>query len=432
MAFPVFYNITLENIHLSYRSMQQEVNHMISILTYFLFNNPFQLSPILERSNLMEEPREIVVPEAETEYVHPISFNSFGDLENPVVDSEGYFREKNDPYIERGIYTGKPVTIIESSDLKKIQTDHKTLTNSVDEMKRLFSIMMLENAEQRRENAELRRENAEIRKENAAQRKMIEDQAKCIAAINLKMEEQNKTIEDLKVTVISQRNQINNLQEIIEQKDKRIEMLESENRKFKEKVEGFMSDSEEKFTASSRESLQFIPKNSHILPPTARGKKWNPIGGFVDTMSVFTPDSILTQRKQENALRKEAHEGNYVALQNRLNRNKEDIINGRGMPDALCSTVRGFKDKTALMLAAQAGHIKCVNLLIENEAHLNFLDRDNLTALDYAQQNFHKETTDLLKKHGALNGVDISKRLESTRHFQKTWNENTETIYQLR
>jgi ankyrin repeat protein len=77
------------------------------------------------------------------------------------------------------------------------------------------------------------------------------------------------------------------------------------------------------------------------------------------------------------------------------------------MPDSICSLVRSFNDKTPLMLAAQQGNLDCVQTLIEAGAALDLLDRDNFTALDYAQQNQHRDVSVFLMRQKAHNGVDV-------------------------
>ena len=259
------------------------------------------------------------------------------------------------------------------------------------------------------------------------------------------MDNKDKEIASLKTIVYDQNDEIKrqgkeivDLKEKCEESDKIIKKLSDHNDAFLEKVERL----EDLTTALKADSDQFVPNNNHPLkqklkvPKIVRseesiGRKWNPSRGFVHTTTLGTDrkTSPFYDEMTEDAFRRHAYEGKFDKLKKRLEEDKDKLnskdeglrdsyrfrqfwlakmdINGRGMPDAICSIVRGFKDKTALMLASQKGHFDCVKLLIEKEAEINYLDRDNFTALDYAQQNQHKEVADFLKGNGALNGVDV-------------------------
>jgi ankyrin repeat protein len=56
---------------------------------------------------------------------------------------------------------------------------------------------------------------------------------------------------------------------------------------------------------------------------------------------------------------------------------------------------------TALMAAAQNGHLDVVKLLIAKEADVNARTRDNQTALSATQEGGHAEVARYLKEHGA-------------------------------
>ena len=259
------------------------------------------------------------------------------------------------------------------------------------------------------------------------------------------MDNKDKEIASLKTIVYDQNDEIKrqgkeivDLKEKCEESDKIIKKLSDHNDALLEKVERL----EDLTTALKADSDQFVPNNNHPLkqklkvPKIVRseesiGRKWNPSRGFVHTTTLGTDrkTSPFYDEMTEDAFRRHAYEGKFDKLKKRLEEDKDKLnskdeglrdsyrfrqfwlakmdINGRGMPDAICSIVRGFKDKTALMLASQKGHFDCVKLLIEKEAEINYLDRDNFTALDYAQQNQHKEVADFLKGNGALNGVDV-------------------------
>lgn len=62
---------------------------------------------------------------------------------------------------------------------------------------------------------------------------------------------------------------------------------------------------------------------------------------------------------------------------------------------------------SALMIAAQNGHTEIVKLLIENDAKVNQINRENKTALHLASKNGHKEVVQVLINNGAkVNKVD--------------------------
>ena len=57
---------------------------------------------------------------------------------------------------------------------------------------------------------------------------------------------------------------------------------------------------------------------------------------------------------------------------------------------------------TALMLAADEGHVNNVQLLIKASADINARDKSGKTALQYAQEKEHRVIVRLLKEHGAI------------------------------
>lgn len=141
---------------------------------------------------------------------------------------------------------------------------------------------------------------------------------------------------------------------------------------------------------------------------------WRPGRGFLDT---FLYSSQCREHKREiQALKEAAYEGDHEALALILKENKEKDkhinINGRGMADSLCSRISGFYDKTALMLAAEEGHSKCVQILLNHQADIYKVDRENLTALDYAEANAQHAVVYMLKKHKALPGQEVIAILE--------------------
>jgi hypothetical protein len=107
-----------------------------------------------------------------------------------------------------------------------------------------------------------------------------------------------------------------------------------------------------------------------------------------------------------------------IFIQNTKIAGKEFPINSRGIPDSICTFFKGFKDKTALMLASEEGHLDCVKFLIEKKADVNYLDRNNKSALDYASEKSHSRVAAFLKSKGALKGKDILEEVNHTREIE--------------
>jgi hypothetical protein len=319
----------------------------------------------------------------------------------------------------------------------------------------------------RKDNAELHKDNVGLLEKMDSMNDTLVEQRKEISGLNEKMEQKDKEwelklakqekIHDKKMNEVleqmdekdkeicslktivhdqdrelkKQSKEINNLNQIIDQQTYQNKELILKVNHLEELVVSLKADSD-----------QFVPNNNHHPkqklkePKISRseeslGRKWSAYSGFAhtNTFGDNPKTSPFYNEITENTFRRHAYEGNIVKLKERLDKDKNKLhskddrlkplyhldqfwhakmdINGRGMPDAICSIVRGFKDKTALMLASQQGHLDCVQLLVKYEADLNFLDRDNFTALDYAQQKKHKEVVDFLKENGAVNGVDV-------------------------
>lgn len=59
-------------------------------------------------------------------------------------------------------------------------------------------------------------------------------------------------------------------------------------------------------------------------------------------------------------------------------------------------------ERTPLMVAAKAGHVKVVKVLLELGANINAQDRFGITPVMLAAANGHKEVVSLLLKAGAM------------------------------
>src|SRR5277367_1747400 len=99
---------------------------------------------------------------------------------------------------------------------------------------------------------------------------------------------------------------------------------------------------------------------------------WNPFSGTLDTLFYGMP--CRQHKKNQEEIKWLAHEGHAGALEETIKSKRVDV-NGRGMPDSLCAIVKGFFEKTPLILAAARGHLKCVSVLLKTGAHTNLYDQ---------------------------------------------------------
>jgi len=297
------------------------------------------------------------------EYSHPILLEPFENLENPVFDSEGSVRDKSEKEINKGIISRKPVIIIESTDLRKIQSDYK---RKKDEQ---FEKIMSKLNEITLENKEIKQSNIELKQELVRVNRRLDESEER----NRELSEENRILKNAQIPSVH----------IVNQHNKRVRR-------------------DEIYGSDNEDGMQNVP----LMDKNSESRSWSPSTGLRDTFSIFTPRGVLTQEKQENELRRAAYNGDIDRLRLMLSRNK-NIVNGRGMPDSLCSLVSSFKDKTALMLAAREGHFECVRELLKNGANVNLWDRDSRTALDYAQRNRRVEIAKLLVEYNAPVGVEI-------------------------
>lgn len=377
--------------------------------------------------NLKNIPISLQEIQENYEYIDPVLNRTFTEFKEPVIDSEGFLREKNEPHVNKSLYRKNvdsherlSVNIIESVDIKNIQKDYQGIENKYDEMLRMFSIMMGKMDDQTKHTIEQNRKIDEMSLKMQQKDQDIQGLKEDIALISKQSEYQHEVMSnklDVQAGIIANQEKMLNAQVIhIEEQARVIKQQSIEIVNLKKFVGLRNANEANKNKVKTNKKIAFDVHNNaekeadfeNIPLPNERwmGQEFNPLTGMRDTFSIFTPASVLTQPKQENELRKCAFGGDIQRMTKLLNRNKS-IVNGRGMPDSICSRSNSFYDKTALMLAAKEGHVDCVRLLIENEAEINFLDRDNFTALDYAQQHFHKEVADVLKRHGAVNGADV-------------------------
>jgi hypothetical protein len=410
MAEYYFSNPYLEDIYNSITRMQKQVDYVIGLFSKMLeILNRRDNMQVKEAKNMIK--KDQIRLEDLVSYENPISLKPFGELENPVIDSEGYFREKDEPEINRGIYSRALVTITESSDIKKVQFDYRNLQSKVDNLtsmaekffkkmdeydlawehrEELWKKEDVKWIEQQKEWIEKQKEWIEKQKEWAEKEKRWDKQEK---QFELQKKEMILNIDDKDKQLRGEKNKINKLIDEnlrlthqLEEKSKILDNVKSEYNRIHAKLE-----------------LKEW-KEQKILPSVANGIPRNTYLGFKHT--IF--DEYFPTEKLENRLRMFAYEGNNSQIQSFLKRKRNsNLVNGRGMPDSLGSTVKSWQDKTALMLASQEGHLDCVKTLLKYGANPNYLDRDNLTALDYAQKGWHKRISNILRENEGVNGIDL-------------------------
>lgn len=154
-----------------------------------------------------------------------------------------------------------------------------------------------------------------------------------------------------------------------------------------------------------------------VVYGAAVGVKKDRLRGIKYSINWFDHDNINernehTKKNLEDFLRTKASLGNNTIMDDFLkncsknyNCNALDIINGRGEPDSISSNIFGYEDKTPLMIAAENGHADCVQTLINYNANVNYLDRNNKTALDYAHKFWKKNKSSNVRQPLWENGA---------------------------
>ena len=426
-------NNPLKEIHNSILRIHKKIDYIFSI---FILSSLFEnfINRLKNEEKNMED-KQFKIPtledvKKENQYEHSVLFESFTEIKLPVLDTKGNIRGIEEKSIDKDLYSREPVQVIESADLKKVQNDYKRLEDKFDDMTTMFRMMMSEmrelkstvNAQTqeikalRDENQILRKENQELRNELQEVRNELKEANTEISRLNNVVSTQTQEISRLNGVVSEQGTEISRLNTRLDASEAKNQLLITENQSLKNAQKPSLrlssmpnkrprpdevneSDDDRSVNDSDLETVPLSPRD-------AMGRKWNPITGMRDTFSIFTVNTYLTQEKQENELRRASFGNNMPRVKKLLNDNPT-IVNGRGMPDSICSLAKSFNDKTPLMLAAQEGNLECVKTLIESGAALDLLDRDNFTALDYAQQNQHREVSVFLMRQKAHNGVDV-------------------------
>lgn len=372
-----FKNPILEAISHSILRMNKKMDFFIFKLFFFFYKN---------RRFIMQDPTAIPSTSTQSdEYLNPISLKSFSEFRNPVLDSEGYVREKDENKINFGIYSRKPVEIIESSDLKKIHKDCLSMEEKMDAMmERMDNVMKAwGNDKQKWEREKQERE-----------RRWNEEREN--------MHSENKEI-------------VNELRSEIKILKSEINGLKIENEKLKNQLQNnSLSFSDTEYSDIDEEVLMSKSAPEFRLPDEA---KWTECNRWLGMKHTFSPIFSDKYKKEEKGqmLKLRAYHGNKRNLEYRLRQDKT-LINTRGMPDSLGSLWLGMGDKTPLMIAAKHGHLDIVTKLVEAGAHVNFLDRKSRSALDYAELSplkHRQEMIDFLKQNDAKNGCEIKDLIEN-------------------
>lgn len=252
----------------------------------------------------------------------------------------------------------------------------------------------------------------------------IEAQAVEITELKLTVRNQQAQIDRQSITIKEKNNVIANLTQKLNEVMEENRQLKEENKAFREKEDEaeIMRTLEELVTPRDDVSIPTLVINttdkisedeiathprSKSVPVTRTDlvtNLWNPLSGVLDTLFYEMP--CRHHKKNQEEVKWLAREGNADALEKTI-KSKVVDVNGRGMPDSLCAIVKGFFEKTALMLAAEKGNLKCVSVLLKSGAHVNLLDRDGCTALDHAIKNGHGDVEYMLRLHNGLSGNQI-------------------------
>ena len=225
-----------------------------------------------------------------------------------------------------------------------------------------------------------------------------------------KMEMQEERIQQQEALMTAQNERLIELKSIIDEQDRIMRAQHNEIERQKEKVINLREENTIlKLMATKGDDIS-DDENSKSIPKYKKpqlkinenknfeSKPYSISQGFSDT--VLYDWSCRAVQRREESLKMLAYQGNVEQIRIILD-NHNTNIDGRGMPDSLCSIFRGFGDKTPLILAAQQGHFETVKLLLRSGANIFIEDRNGLSAMDYAVKNKHERICNLLKLHGA-------------------------------
>jgi chromosome segregation ATPase len=243
----------LKKMHLSILRLHKKMDAFFSLS--WLFNKMFNL---LKNGSFIMENKVTNLPTLQDikdsyEYQHPSTLDTFTEIENLVIDSEGRIRSRDEKNINKSLYvrddsTGsmKPVTITESHDIKKIQTDYSRLEDKFDKMSNMLSGLMIQMTqqtqlileqnqrldEQNKKLEEQQKEIQELRKENQALKAMVTTQSHEISRLNHTVAEQKQEIEAQNKKLARQDQQTSRLGQQLAELQQRNDQLEQQNQGF--------------------------------------------------------------------------------------------------------------------------------------------------------------------------------------------------------
>jgi|SRR5277367_3857259 len=262
----------------------------------------------------------------------------------------------------------------------------------IDELNEKLNLVMEDNKQLREENKQLREENKQLREEN----KQLREENRQLLEENRQLLEENRQLRE-----------DNKMLKGKEDQAEIMRMLEEELSCPRNDVSCpvLVINTGDKIQEDEIERYS----DSTSVPVTRRDlgtNFWNPFSGTLDTLFYGMP--CRQHKKNQEEIKWLAHEGHAGALEETIKSKRVDV-NGRGMPDSLCAIVKGFFEKTPLILAAARGHLKCVSVLLKTGAHTNLYDRNGWTALDHAKKNGHSDVEYILRLHNGLSGSEIEK-----------------------
>ena len=383
----------------------------------FLFNLVLSILPTNQNRGVTMEERENSVfnslsDSGNFEFQEIVTTKKLGDLEDIIMDSEGFVREReeftNGQYAGISILgTGKSVTMIDSADLRKIQNDQRRLEKTVIDLEK--TVIHLEKTI-----TDLRKENAEnLERQKNELMSMFREE---IGKINAKLDEQIRQNAELKrendafrrendefrrendvfkTRITTLENTVVNAQQIIAQQAKTIK--------------------EQQETITDLENKLKMKNRPH---PLRKRKKENTekTEEKANQCPVFYhqgPDFYSKNpeiRRHEIHLKWRAAQGDVEGLRYILDSQPLVNINTQVTSDPFsirgffCETNRGFINGTPLMVAALNGNLACVKFLVERKAFLHAMTPGRLTALDYAELKGYVDISNYLKSVGAVNG----------------------------
>lgn len=313
----------------------------------------------------------------ECHYKYHMTVEAFNTIENPVIDTQGNLRGKNDSDILIGLHDRKPLktfnnlTYIESAHIRHVQEDfvkfgehyhniycgYKVLESRC--KKQSFELATaIDNLNSlTKEITQLKGYAAYLQKENTELKATIVENNQQIEALTTNNQR-------LTITITNLTNDNDN--------------LTVKNSLFKRKIKNL-------------EKIDFPKEAKAIIP-----------GKF--TKLVKKTFSTLTEKEaKENYLKLQTYGvSNYGEFFRALRHNKP-FINGRGT-ETFRTFLFSLSDKTPLIIAAEDGNLIVVKALIENGACPNYIDRDYKTALDYADEgdsSEHEKIANFLEDNGA-------------------------------